>query len=218
MNDYNILIAIKSILELNDDFNLIDDLINNLDDLEFSKKFKQEFILKNYGASLILVENYMFDKFENSFFYNKEDIKFFDFDNLDNLTIERLKNLLDIDNIGFNAITNSRGVKTDNYMYWNNKNRFAIFCDKILLSLLISNKELNINLKKELKIAKLGYYTKFTISNPDKKVSNNNQEAHKTKNTYNNYNGSYAQDYEFLSDQFIDDVLDGDPDNYWNID
>lgn len=36
--------------------------------------------------------------------------------------------------------------------------------------------------------------------------------------TYEDYNGSYAQDIEELSDQFIDDVLDGEPEAYWNID
>ena len=36
--------------------------------------------------------------------------------------------------------------------------------------------------------------------------------------TYDCYNGSYAQDVEGWSDQMIDDVLDGDPDAYWNID
>ena len=36
--------------------------------------------------------------------------------------------------------------------------------------------------------------------------------------TYDQYNGSYAQDVEYLSDQFINDVLEGDPDLYWNID
>lgn len=36
--------------------------------------------------------------------------------------------------------------------------------------------------------------------------------------TYDHYNGSYAQDVEGWSDQDIDDVFDGDPDAYWNID
>lgn len=36
--------------------------------------------------------------------------------------------------------------------------------------------------------------------------------------TYDEYNGSYAQDVEGWSDQMIDDALDGDPDAYWNID
>lgn len=36
--------------------------------------------------------------------------------------------------------------------------------------------------------------------------------------SYGEYAGSYAQDVEGLSDDFINDVLDGDPDAYWNID
>lgn len=36
--------------------------------------------------------------------------------------------------------------------------------------------------------------------------------------TYENYNYSYAQSEEGWSDQDIDEVLDGDPDAYWNID
>lgn len=36
--------------------------------------------------------------------------------------------------------------------------------------------------------------------------------------TYSEYNGSYAQDVMGYSDQLIDDVFEGDPDAYWNID
>lgn len=36
--------------------------------------------------------------------------------------------------------------------------------------------------------------------------------------TYDNYNGSYAQDEMGYSDQVIDDAFDGDPEAYWNID
>ena len=36
--------------------------------------------------------------------------------------------------------------------------------------------------------------------------------------TFERYKGSYAQDTEGYSDQDIDDIFDGDPDNYWNID
>lgn len=38
------------------------------------------------------------------------------------------------------------------------------------------------------------------------------------ESTYNEYNGSYAQDIINYSDQDIDDAFDGDPDAYWNID
>lgn len=36
--------------------------------------------------------------------------------------------------------------------------------------------------------------------------------------SYGKYRGSYAQDCEGLSDDFIDSVLDGFEDAYWNID
>lgn len=38
------------------------------------------------------------------------------------------------------------------------------------------------------------------------------------ESTYNEYNGSYAQDVMGYSDQDIDDAFEGDPDAYWNID
>ena len=36
--------------------------------------------------------------------------------------------------------------------------------------------------------------------------------------SYGNYSGTYAQDVAGLSDNFIDDVLGGEPEAYWNID
>lgn len=36
--------------------------------------------------------------------------------------------------------------------------------------------------------------------------------------TYDDYNGTYAQDVMGWSDQDINDALDGEPDAYWNID
>lgn len=38
------------------------------------------------------------------------------------------------------------------------------------------------------------------------------------ESTYDKYNGSYAQDVMEYSDQDIDDVFEGDPETYWNID
>lgn len=40
----------------------------------------------------------------------------------------------------------------------------------------------------------------------------------KERPTYNNYNGSYAQDEMGYSDNDIDTIFDGDPSAYWNID
>ena len=36
--------------------------------------------------------------------------------------------------------------------------------------------------------------------------------------TYDDYEGAYVQDFMGWSDQDIDDVFEGDPDMYWNID
>ncbi|MDC1266637.1 hypothetical protein N8Z75_01535 [Crocinitomicaceae bacterium] len=38
------------------------------------------------------------------------------------------------------------------------------------------------------------------------------------RDSYGEYAGTYAQDMEGLSDDFINDVLGGEPDAYWNID
>lgn len=46
----------------------------------------------------------------------------------------------------------------------------------------------------------------------------NSKRYEESPSTYERYNGSYAQDVEGWSDQDIDDVFDGDPDAYWNID
>lgn len=56
---------------------------------------------------------------------------------------------------------------------------------------------------KELKQGADGSKTKMPFSNNEK---------------YGRYSGSYAQEEEQLSDDYIDDVFGGDPEAYWNID
>lgn len=46
----------------------------------------------------------------------------------------------------------------------------------------------------------------------------NSYESYEDRQTYNEYNGSYAQDVMGYSDQTISDAFEGDPDAYWNID
>lgn len=45
-----------------------------------------------------------------------------------------------------------------------------------------------------------------------------NRESDEYIRTYGRYRGSYAQDQAGFSDEDIDEVLEGDPDNYWNLD
>lgn len=44
------------------------------------------------------------------------------------------------------------------------------------------------------------------------------EDSFSERNTYNRYNGSWAQDVEGYSDDDIDTIFDGEPDAYWNID
>ena len=43
-------------------------------------------------------------------------------------------------------------------------------------------------------------------------------EGNEDGRTYDQFNGSYAQDVEGYDDETINDAFEGDPDNYWNID
>lgn len=58
-----------------------------------------------------------------------------------------------------------------------------------------------------------------SINLEDEKLSCSNLDMnHRFDYSFGKYSGSYAQDNERLSDEFIDDVLGGEPDAYWNID
>ena len=59
-------------------------------------------------------------------------------------------------------------------------------------------------------------YSKSRLSK-DEVYKQMREESYGNRN-YEDYNGSYAQDYAGFSDQQIDDIFDGDPDLYWNID
>ena len=62
-----------------------------------------------------------------------------------------------------------------------------------------------------------GLFLAKTI-NPDYTPYIDTAEFYEEEQTYDCYNGSYAQDVEGWSDQAIDEVFDGDPEAYWNID
>lgn len=62
-----------------------------------------------------------------------------------------------------------------------------------------------------------GLFLAKTI-NPDYTPYIDPAEFYEEEQTYDCYNGSYAQDVEGWSDQAIDEIFDGDPEAYWNID
>ena len=52
----------------------------------------------------------------------------------------------------------------------------------------------------------------------EKSVSDDYTSSQGYGSTYNEYNGTYAQDVAGYSDDVINDAFDGDPEAYWNID
>lgn len=65
--------------------------------------------------------------------------------------------------------------------------------------------------------------TEFNVKLIDKKTEIKHSKSDSSpdteeKRTFENYNGTHAQDQEGYSDQDIDDIFGGDPDAYWNID
>lgn len=92
----------------------------------------------------------------------------------------------------------------------------------------IANPKIETDSHPVLKENEVGEWTKdmYIVSDisPDdeeefgEEIENYDDSDYREKPTYDKYSGSYAQDVEGWSDQDIDDVLDGEPDAYWNID
>ncbi len=77
----------------------------------------------------------------------------------------------------------------------------------------LRNKEIPLN---RLLFGKI-YFNGDTFSDLQSNDRDDEDYIH-TRPRFGQYAGSYAQDEAGLSDDFINDVLDGDPDAYWNID
>lgn len=83
--------------------------------------------------------------------------------------------------------------------------------NKVLVD--FENKLIVPNLTEEGMMLQYGFYLDETY---EPSISNEND--YYEQQSYGQFAGSYAQDVEGLSDNFISDALDGDPDAYWNID
>jgi len=65
---------------------------------------------------------------------------------------------------------------------------------------------------------RFGFFLDENWQKKDYVRGNKFSDSFSEKKTYGKYSGTYAQDVEGLSDNYIDIVLDGQPDAYWNID
>lgn len=221
MDEINNLIAIKSIFELNQGYNNLNVLLSKISDKYLAQRIINEVKRRNFGNITLIIEKYLFDNVQHTVTYDLNDIRQFDFDYIENTELNHIKAKLGLTELNLNKVETAEGNETNYYRHWDNLNRFAIVLEKNLVQEIKTNPEINLNLIKELVVAKLGYYTKFTIEKYDPNIAKVNASRdydEYDRQTYEDYNGSYAQDYGGYSDQQINDIFDGDPDLYWNID
>ncbi len=76
------------------------------------------------------------------------------------------------------------------------------------------NPYFNISEEAEEKLAR----KKIEMQEDEKEYMDRDDDDWTEHHTYDDYNGSYAQDHMGWSDQDINDVFGGDADAYWNID
>ncbi len=167
MDGVIILNAIKSIFELNQGYNSLDVLLEKVSDRSFAQKINNEVKRRNYGVVTIMIENYLFENAHNPVAYGLMDIKQFDFDFLENHQVKSIKDFLGISTLNLNTATTLDGNQTDLFRHWDNLDRFAVLIKKELVEEIKINPSVGLNLSKEIVLAKLGYYTKFTIEKYD---------------------------------------------------
>ncbi|WP_166388033.1 hypothetical protein [Polaribacter sp. 11A2H] len=220
MKDIHTLIALKSAVELNR-FKSLNFFFSELSDKNLVRKIISEINRRNFGNISTLIDKYLYDNFKNTVFYQEKDIKQFDLEQINDCKISKIKEVLGITQFEFNTLKNINGEGTDFFKHWDNLNRFAVISKKELIEEIKKDNQISLDFTKELVIAKLGYYTKFTIEKHNPNKSNLDESGHNEfyeRQTFEDYNGSHAQDYAGYSDQEIDSIFEGDADNYWNID
>lgn len=122
----------------------------------------------------------------------------------------KIYNLDTVLNFGrFRKRTTSEIIKKDpTYIFW---------CIGHLDHFLISE-EVTAAITEKYPIFKFSENLKEIMDKKAETWQNQHYQEHIDRSSYGKYSGTYAQDVEGLSDDFIDDVLDGFPDAYWNID
>ena len=105
-----------------------------------------------------------------------------------------------------------------NYIEWCQKNtQNVLFLDSVVEEIKSAYPEFVMDYECEEKrtIAVDEYYNDLC---DDLYEDYDSYRSYRDEETYEEYNGSWAQDVEGYSDDDIDTIFDGDPDAYWNID
>ncbi|REG87690.1 HMG-box domain-containing protein [Winogradskyella sediminis] len=205
MDQINNLIALKSMLELNMINSNLNILLAQISNKILARKIINELKRRNYGHIITLIDEHLYQTNQNPLCYHKNDIKQFDFETIENSNIKDLKCVLGISILNFNTAKDISGEDTDFLIHWDNLNRFAVYCRKHLVEIIKEHPEYPLYIEKEIKEAKLGTYTKFTIS--CQKVI---ERLYEDRVNDRSHLGEYKDWYM--------DAYDNDASNLWNND
>lgn len=128
-------------------------------------------------------------------------MKIFDFTYKNDLTITEIKKILDTEIFELNRLSEKKEI----FWHWDNFNRFAVQIHETLLDEIKENKELSLHLEKEIKEAKQGKYTLFSIYN---------------QKTIDRIYDDRVQDRSKIGEHRNDflDAYENDVSNFWNND
>lgn len=144
-------------------------------------------------------------------FFDISFLKKFNFERLEFLNIDEIKERLNVLSIPLNTMKNKSGSPTNFLRFWNNNERFSIAVKKELAEKIKINKQLPLIIEKEIKQGALGFYTSFLITEYLDVESND----YDLKNIYDDY-------YYNTNNWLIDAAGTNDPevvnDVEWNLD
>ncbi|WP_179318842.1 hypothetical protein [Winogradskyella helgolandensis] len=196
-----LLISINSAIELERTYPL-SHLIHKIPNNDLKSKLLKERLFFNYGNIINIINKYLYERVNAEEYYTDEDVKDFQFENIENTTIDIIKKEIGISKFHF---------KTDefrnnaNFRHWDNLNRVAVICNKELVQKIKLNPKLLLFLEVEKKYGKLGRYTRLTIYTQeeaeryyDDRVTDRSQLGE-----YNNWHS---------------DAYENDDSNLWNTD
>jgi len=207
--DKHYLISIKSIIELGEDFSSLSFFTTKLSDSNLADKIINEIKLMNYGKVISVIDNCLYEQFEEPVLFETTDIKIFNFDTISQETIKAIKDKIGIERIPLYKVKDLEGNESSLVRYWDNTNRFAIIIESELVNNIKEDPELELNVSKEIVLANLGYYTKFTIEKYQEHLEYIDDDDY----YYDDYNSS-----NWLSDAAGTDDPEVMNDVYWNLD
>ncbi|SFU42063.1 hypothetical protein SAMN05216480_10339 [Pustulibacterium marinum] len=199
-NQRQLLKSIQSYIELGKTSNL-EVLTSKIFDLNLAYYVKYQIEQLNFGLVTRKIDDYLFKSSMDIFLYQRDDIKKFDFDSIENKNLNFIKTQIGINQLFF--YKTSFGTK-ENLRHWDNINRFEVLCNKELVTRIKEYPKLNLCVFKSNEIGEQGNYTRFEILTPRDYIRKTTH--YKTEGSREDYHDWYMDAYE------------NDESNFWNND